>query len=84
MRGLVGACAPIAERLLEGTPEEVTQDVWKAVMSMLRQLSDHTIASVADVELIVPLIRRGLTEESRSVRLDAGYVALVLLYLKLV
>lgn len=72
--GLARKCIIIAERLLEGAPKEVTQDVWKAVMAMLRQMSDHATASAADVKLMAPLLRRGLTEESRGVRLEAGYV----------
>ncbi|KAG9015870.1 serine/threonine-protein kinase M1 [Tulasnella sp. JGI-2019a] len=75
MEGLISRCTHIVERLLEGKPESVTSDVWKVVMSMLRQLSDHATATAADVKLIAPFLRRGLTSESRSVRLEAGKAA---------
>ncbi|KAG8865167.1 serine/threonine-protein kinase M1 [Tulasnella sp. 330] len=75
VQGFISKCIPIAERLLEGTPREVTQNVWKAVMAMLRQMSDHSTASAADAKMLAPLMRRGLNEESRSVRLEAGKAA---------
>lgn len=62
----------VIERLLEGPPEEVTSDVWKAVLSMLRHILDHTKASETGVKLLVPFLRRGLSREPRPVRLEAG------------
>ena len=69
----VGACMAVAIPLLDGTTDEVTPKVRKAVfVSLASALRHHTSGFGGKLDPISEMIMRGMKDKDRSVRLGSG------------
>jgi serine/threonine-protein kinase ATR len=64
----------ILPRLLDGTQEEITHDVRRAVYDAVARVVKHSRSSHDGLDSVTVLITRGIRDQDRDIRLRAGFV----------